>query len=266
MARVSIIMGIYNCAETLHTAIESILGQTYTDWKLIMCDDGSKDHTYNVAKGYQKRHPEKITLIQNEKNMGLNYTLNRCLEFADSEYVARMDGDDISLPTRLEKEVQFLDEHPEYAIVSCPMIYFNEQGDFMTGKGNGEVIINSIARTTPHCHAPCMVRKEAYDAVNGYTVAKKRLRMEDWDLWIRMYAKGFRGFNLQEPLYKMFDGRDAYKRRAFKFRVNEARMSAFATKELHLSPTNYVYCLRPFLVWMLPSPVYNYLHKRKTRG
>ncbi len=263
--RVSIIMGIYNCASTLPRAIDSILNQTYDGWKLIMCDDGSADDTYAVAAEYQERYPERITLIQNEKNMGLNYTLNHCLKYADTEYIARMDGDDISLPARLETEIRFLDEHPQYAIVSCPMIYFDEKGDSMTGKGNGEVDIRFISRGTPHCHAPCVVRKEAYDAVGGYTVAKKRLRMEDWDLWVRMYAKGYRGYNLREPLYKMFDGRDAYKRRAFKFRLNEARMSAFATKELHLSPVNYIYCLRPILVGLLPSPVYSYLHKRKGR-
>ena len=99
MAKVSIIMGIYNCAATLPEAIDSILAQTFPDWQLVLCDDGSKDNTYAVAKAYQERIPDKIILLQNEQNMGLNHTLNRCLQAATGEYVARMDGDDVSLPS-----------------------------------------------------------------------------------------------------------------------------------------------------------------------
>ena len=124
--RISILMGIYNCADALSEAIDSILKQTYTEWKLILCDDGSSDNTYQIAEHYREKHPDKIVLIKNNKNMGLNYTLNHCLEYADTEYVARMDGDDISLPNRFEEEIKFLDSNPQYALVSCPMIY---QGD-----------------------------------------------------------------------------------------------------------------------------------------
>ena len=92
---ISVIMGIYNCAGTLSEAIESILNQTITNWELIMCDDGSTDDTYNVAKEYALVHKEKIVLLKNKKNMGLNYTLNRCLSVAKGNYIARMDGDDL---------------------------------------------------------------------------------------------------------------------------------------------------------------------------
>ena len=92
--KVSIIMGIYNCADTLEEAVESILQQTYDDWELIMCDDGSMDSTYEIATRFSRQY-ENIIAFQNEKNMGLNYTLNKCLEKAKGEYIARMDGDDI---------------------------------------------------------------------------------------------------------------------------------------------------------------------------
>ena len=146
MVKVSIIMGIYNCATTLPEAIDSILAQTYSDWQLILCDDGSKDDTYVVAKAYQERWTNKIILLQNEENMGLNHTLNRCLRVATGEYVARMDGDDVSLPTRLEKEVAFLDAHPEYAIVSTPMIFFDENGNWGRSHAIQNVTLSSIAQ------------------------------------------------------------------------------------------------------------------------
>ena len=78
MAKISIIMGIYNCANTLPEAIDSILQQTYKDWEIVLCDDGSSDETYEVASDYQKQYPEKIILLRNESNTGLNHTLNRC--------------------------------------------------------------------------------------------------------------------------------------------------------------------------------------------
>lgn len=261
--RVSIIMGIYNCAKTLPEAIESLLTQTYQEWKLIMCDDGSSDDTYQIAERYSNKFPEKIFLIQNDRNMGLNVTLNHCLEYADTEYVARMDGDDISLPTRLEEEVKFLDAHPEYDFVSCPMIYFDEQGDFMWGKNSGEPALTEYVRGTPFCHAPCLVRRTAYLDVNGYTVSPKRIRVEDWDLWVRMRAAGHRGYNLSEPLYKMRDDRNAFSRRKMKYRLNESRVIVSAVKELHLSPLNYIWAIRPLAVGLLPNGIYQILHKVK---
>ena len=124
MVRISVLMGIYNCASTLVEALDSLENQTYKDFKIILCDDGSKDNTLQVAQDYAKRF-DNVIVIQNGRNKGLNYTLNHCLKYADTEYVARMDGDDISLPTRFEKEIAFLDAHPEYAVVSAPMIYFD---------------------------------------------------------------------------------------------------------------------------------------------
>ncbi len=265
MARVSIIMGIYNNSKTLSEAVDSIVDQTFTDWQLIMCDDGSVDDTYAIAQDYKNKYPDKIVLIKNDNNMGLNYTLNHCLQYADTEYIARMDGDDFSLPERLEKEVDFLDKHPEYAIVSTPMIYFDENGDFRVGIGRGEPDIKKIARGTPFCHAPCMVSRKAFKAVGGYSVSKKRLRVEDWDLWVRMYAAGFKGYNLSEPLYKMRDNRNAYSRRKFKYRFNESRVIALAVKELKLSKINYIWMLRPIAAGLAPKFIYNFVHRRNSK-
>lgn len=258
--RVSIIMGIYNCENTLDEAIQSLLDQTNQQWKLIMCDDGSKDNTYKKAKSYAEQY-ENIILIQNDKNMGLNYTLNHCLEYVDTEYVARMDADDISLPTRLEKEINFLDDHHEYAMVSTPMIYFDEHGYFRVGKGNGEVIKSDFIKGTPFCHAPCMVRSEAYRKVKGYTVAEKLLRVEDYHLWYKMYLNGYRGYNLKEPLYKMRDDRNAKNRRKYKYRINEANVKYLIVRDFNLSKINYIRVLKPLIVGLLPTFLYDFLHR-----
>lgn len=260
---VSILMGIYNCSNTLPEAISSILAQTYSNWELILCDDGSTDNTHDVAEYYRQQHPDKIVLLKNDRNMGLNHTLNHCLQHATGEYIARMDGDDISLPRRIEKELIFLQTHPEYSIVSCPMIYFDENGEWGKGTAIPYPEPKDFIAGTPFCHAPCMVRAEAYKTVGGYSEDKRTLRAEDYYLWFCMYAAGFRGANLSEPLYKMRDDENAYKRRKFKYALNEAYVRFSGYRMLKLPLRSYAYVLRPIAVNLLPKQLYRFLHHKK---
>ena len=263
MAKVTVIMGIYNCADTLGAALDSLLAQTFSDWNLVMCDDGSGDATYQIAEQYRAANPEKMTLIRNERNMGLNHTLNRCLALADGEYIARQDGDDLSAPTRFEKEAALLDARPDIAIVSTAMTFFDENGTWGQSRPTEFPQKTDFIAGTPFCHAPCMVRREAYEAVNGYSEEINYLRVEDYDLWVRMYARGFRGQNLPEPLYAMRDDRSAYSRRRFRYRINEARVHIQAARLLHLPARAYLYALRPIAVGLLPERAYRALHKKR---
>ena len=260
--RVSVILGIYNCASTLVEALDSLYAQTYQNFKIILCEDGSTDNTYQVAKDYAEKH-DNIVLIKNEKNMGLNHTLNRCLEYADTEYVARMDGDDMSLPIRFEREVKFLDEHPEYAVVSGPMIYFDEKGDFRTGRGRGEIKKEDFLHGSPICHAPCMARTEAFKSIGGYTVDNKLLRVEDYHLWFKLFAAGYKLFMLKEPIYKMRDDRNAFHRRTWQNRRNEAYVKHIGFKMIGMPWYAHVYCLRPIITYFMPRFIYNYFHFKK---
>lgn len=261
MARISVIMGIYNCASTLVEALDSLYAQTFQDFKIILCEDGSTDDTYDVAQRYASQH-DNIILLRNERNMGLNYTLNRCLELADTEYVARMDGDDISLPERFEKEISFLDNHPEYALVSCPMIHFDENGDFKIGKATPEPKEENFINGDTFCHAPVMIRREAYLAVGGYTVSKYLIRLEDQHLWLKLYQKGYRGYNLQDPFYKMRDDRNATLRRNFKTRRNEAYMRLKICKSFHLAWWHYPESIFvPLFKWLVPVKFYDMIHR-----
>lgn len=259
--RISVLMGIYNCASTLAEALDSLYAQTFQDFKIILCDDGSTDNTYEVAKHYADQH-DNIILIKNERNMGLNYTLNHCLEYADTEYCARMDGDDISLPTRFEKEIMFLDEHPEYAVVSVPMVYFDDNGDYRTGRGNGEVKAEDFIPGNPCCHAPCMARTAVFKAVGGYSVDSKLLRLEDYHLWFKIFAAGYRLYMLNEPLYKMRDDRNAVARRNWMNRRNEAYVKHIGYKMIGLPWWTQIYAIVPIIKYLMPNFVYNYFHYR----
>lgn len=260
--KISIIMGIYNCSSTLDEAINSLLNQTYKNWKLIMCDDGSTDDTYKLAKKYTEEYDNMI-LIKNETNMGLNYTLNHCLNYVDTEYVARMDADDISLPNRLEKELVFLEKNKQYTFVSSNMIYFDENGDWGKGNPKEKPLKSDFVHGTPFCHAPCMVRTNAYRNVDGYSENRWLLRVEDYHLWYKMYLAGYKGYNIKEPLYKMRDDRNAVSRRKYKYRINEAYVKYLSIKDFNLSKKNYIYILKPLIVGLLPTSIYVILHKKR---
>lgn len=259
--RISVLMGIYNCADTLEEALDSLYAQTYKGFKVILCDDGSTDNTYQVAADYACKH-DNIILIKNDKNIKLAGTLNNCLKYADTEYVARMDGDDISLPERFEKEINFLDKHPEYALVSCPMIYFDEDGDWMTGKAKAKPQKEDFSKGSLFCHAPMMMRTSVMNEIGGYTDEPWTLRIEDYYLWFKVYKAGYIGYNLKEPLYKMRDGRDAFSRRTPKVRWTAYKLSVKVKKSLGLKHP-YLSGYKDVLKIFVPSYVIKYLRRRK---
>ena len=263
--KVSVIMGIYNCEETLSDAVNCIVAQTFTDWELIMCDDGSTDGTLEKAAELRRMHPDKIILLKNEKNMGLNHTLNRCLKLASGSYIARMDGDDLCAPDRFEKELIVLENDPDTAIVSTDMEFFDENGVWGSIVYPDCPAARDFIKGSPFCHAPCMVRREAYEAVSGYSESPRLLRVEDYHLWMKMYKLGYRGRNIHEPLYRMRDDRNAYGRRKFKYRINEAYVKCLIVRELKLPLYDYVHALRPIIVGLLPPFVYDILHKKNLR-
>lgn len=262
---ISIIMGIYNCEKYLKQSVDSILNQTFEKWELIMCDDGSTDCTYEIALEYEKKFPNKIKVIKNEKNLGLNETLNKCFEISSGKYIARQDGDDISLPSRLEKEYDFLESHKEYALVSAKMSYFDEEGEWGVSKVKEIPNKNDFIKASPFAHAPVLIRREVLKEVNGYTVDKKLLRVEDYHLWFKIYSKGYKGYNINEVLYKMRDDKDAFKRRTLRNRLNEVRVKILGYKMLNIPIYKYIYCLRPIVIWLLPKKLYKFLHKRKLK-
>lgn len=266
--KISILMGIYNCASTLNEAIDSIIGQTYPNWEFIICDDGSQDHSYEIAKEYEKADPERFMVIKNSENKGLNATLNRCLKIATGEYVARMDGDDLCDPTRFQKEADFLNRHPEYAIVSTHMTTFDEDGDWGCIKTLEYPRVKDFPTHVPiFCHAPCMIRRSAFLDVKGYTEDKRLLRVEDYHLWYKFYAKGYKGYNIQEPLYKMRDDRNALHRRTPQARFNGIYATFIGFKMVHIPKWMYIYAVKNAVVEIIkiviPDTLYDAVHKKR---
>ncbi len=261
-AKVSIIMAAYNCSDTITDSIESILSQTFTDWEFIICDDGSTDDTYRIIKDYESKYPGKIIAIQNERNSKLPYSLNHCLRYATGKYIARMDGDDRSYPHRLETQYQFLEAHPEIDVVGAGMTCFD--GERITGERlpPKEPSPKLIGLGVPFFHATVMMKKSVYDSLGGYSLKDYVLRCEDVDLWIRFFAKGFKGANLQEALYYVREDLAASKRRNFKNALNASKTLFFGFSQNKYPLKQYIYVLKPIISVLIPQKI-KYLVNQK---
>lgn len=262
MNRVSVIMGAYNVEKTLRASIDSILNQTYNDWVFIICDDGSSDRTYEILLDYKKKYPDKFIILKNKRNRGLTYTLNHCLRYVRTEYVARMDADDISLPNRLFKQVLFLDNNSKYGLVGCATERFDENGVWKKCKTIKKPKPQTFYHSSGFVHPTILMRKSVLDLVNGYREAWFTNRCEDYDLWMRMYAKGIRGYNLSEILFQYYEGKDSFPKRKYKYRIGEAVMRAKGYAMLHLYPKGLIYVFKPLIIGLLPSSFVKNKHKK----
>lgn len=244
--KISILMGIYNCAPTLEEAIDSILNQTYTNWELILCDDCSTDDTFKIAESYKKQYPDKIILLKNEKNSKLAFTLNHCLEAATGEFVARMDGDDISVPERFEKQVAFLRSHPDIVLVGTAMQRFSDDGSL----GAIAYCEEYPDKDTPYKkglvfnHATIMAYRSVYNELGGYTVCPRTVRGQDMDLWFRFLAEGYQGANMSDPLYLVRENKDAIRRRSPKDRWITFQTELYGYSLLHYP---WLWYYKPFI-------------------
>lgn len=263
MATVDIIMAAYNEEKTVGAAIDSVLSQTYNDWRLLLCDDGSIDNTYKILKEYSAEYPGKIVAIGNDGNKGLTYTLNRLISVSSAKYIARMDADDRCKPERLEKQVAFLDSHPEYAMTGTAIEKFDEKGVFTTVKYPEKPNIMSFLWNSPFAHPSIMIRQDILIKLKGYRDELRTQRCEDYDLWMRMYEDGYQGYNIQEPLFEYYEGRYSYGKRKFKYRIAEMQTRFYGFRRLGLLPEGLLYVIKPILVGLVPAKIMVYIRRAK---
>lgn len=259
--KISVIMGIYNCEDTLAESIESVLNQTYSNWELIMCDDASVDNTYKIAEKYTDMD-KRIKVIKNIKNEGLAFSLNKCLEIADGQYIARHDSDDICILNRFEKQIQFMESN-NFAIVGSNVEYFDASGTW------GRHIIKQspdkldVFKQSMFSHPTILVKASVMREVNGYTVSDYTFRTEDYDLFSKIYAKGYLGYNIQEALLKVRRDKDAYKRRKFKYRIDESKCKYIAWKRLNISFKDIYVIVIPIIKGIIPKDIFRFYHNLK---
>ena len=260
MPKVSVIMSAYNCNNVIGKSIESILEQAFNDFEFIICDDGSTDGTYDIILKYADNDP-RIRIIKNKINVGLAQSLNKCIEYTSGEYIARQDADDYSHPERLMKQVAALDKNTQFDFVSSNVYLFEENQIWGVRRLKEFPLKKDFLWGNPFVHPATIFRKSAIMETSYYRVAKETKRVEDFDLFARMYSKGLRGYNLQEPLFYYCEDKSSYKKRKYTFRINEAIIRYKAFKALKLFPIGIIYVIKPLVVGIIPSMIMIKLHR-----
>lgn len=251
--KVSILMGVYNCEKTLAESIESIEKQTYKDWELIMCDDGSNDHTYEIALGYAQKN-EKIRLIKNNQNVGLAKTLNNCLNHASGDYILRHDGDDLMVVNRIEKQVEYMAAYPECDVCGSGAYLFDESGMWGLRQPVKYPNKDSMVLGSQFIHPTVIMKREKLLEVNGYSNNKiTKQRLEDYDLWLKFFEREFILHNIQEPLIYFREDKNSYTRKSRKFRLAETRARLDACKRLKIPYLKRILAFKPLIVMLVPK-------------
>lgn len=265
MPKVSIIMGVFNCKDKakLRKSVESIINQTYRNWEFVICNDGSSDDTHKFLDEI-KEMDSRIKIVSYKTNKGLAYALNYALKNSEGEYIARQDDDDYSESTRLEKEVHFLDRNPEYAMVGTAAVVYDDNGIWGDYPVEEKPTKKSFLWNNPFIHPVMMMRKEALEAVGGYRISKETRRCEDYDLFMRMYAKGYIGFNIQEMLYRYYkeNKRDS-KYRPMRVRLEEAKVRFIGYRKMNILLPGIFYVLKPIIIGLIPQKLFRVIEKRQ---
>ena len=186
---VSVVMSAYNAEDFIADAIRSILNQTYDNWKLIIINDCSSDNTSQIIERFSD-NDTRIKLIHNKENLGLTKSLNIGLKHAEGEFIARLDADDTSEPLRLEKQVNFLNTHPDTALVGSGGYLINNSGHKVSTINvisRESAIRRFMTRLNLFIHSSIMVRRRIIEDIGRYR--EKFRYAQDYDLILRVNDK-----------------------------------------------------------------------------
>lgn len=194
----------FNNEKTLLSAINSVLIQTYTDWELLLIDDGSTDNSCNIAREIAALD-KRITLLSDGHNRGLIYRLNEIIDLARGDYIARMDADDMMMPNRIEFQMDALLKDLSIDVIDCAVFTIDENNKPIGIRGNTPLVIESkrmVLKKSLLIH-PAIIAKKAWCQNNRYRDGFHRA--EDYELWCRTFEKS-KFSRIKAPLYLYREG------------------------------------------------------------
>lgn len=193
--KVSVVIPCYNAAEYLMEAVESVVAQTFTDWEIIIVNDGSTDSSLEIARQAEVRYFDRMIRVLDQPNAGVSAARNTAIRAADGEYILPLDADDKLAPEMLQKTVEYLDAHTDVSLCGSNFKHF---GMIDSSWKCGPFTLEAMCRnnTVGYC---TLYRKEVFERIGGY--AEDMIAYEDWDFWISALEYGFVGHILSEELF-----------------------------------------------------------------
>jgi glycosyltransferase involved in cell wall biosynthesis len=201
MPKVTLLLPVHNAAKTLARSIDSILDQTYIDWKLLILEDGSTDDSLTVAQGF---NDNRIQIISDCLHLGIVARLNQGIQLAESQYIARMDADDVAHPNRLKKQIEFLEVNPKVDLVGTAISVLNEKEKVVEKRifpvSHTEIIDKPWLKTISVAHPTWCGRKEWFRKWQY----REFIRNEDQELLLRAHHESTYA-NLPDVLLDYFE-------------------------------------------------------------
>ncbi|SNY15304.1 Glycosyltransferase involved in cell wall bisynthesis [Orenia metallireducens] len=200
MPKISVIMSVYNNQDYLRESIESIINQTYKDFEFIITDDCSTDNSVNIIREYTNKD-KRIIFVQNKENIGLTKSLNKMIEIASGEYIARMDGDDIAKLNRFEEQIKVFKENRDVDMVFSNVLLIDEKSNyicpsFRPNKLKKIIELMDIINYIPH--PTIMIKKDVLDNKGRYNPDFRT--GQDKELWERLIKKNTNFYYLRKIL------------------------------------------------------------------
>lgn len=268
---ISVLMAVYHSerAEYLDAALFSIWdNQILKPDEIILVEDGplSKE-LKDIIKKWKVRLCQKLTIVTNEVNIGLTKSLNKGLAFVTGDYIARMDSDDISMPERFQKQMEFFERHPDVDIVGGSLQEFDSTNDNLGIRHyprTNEDVLKYIHKASPLPHPAVMMRRKIFES--GLSYNEKYRTSQDIALWFNALTKGFRIANLDEIVLKFRRDGEVFKRRSKEKAKNEFEIYIKGIHNLYgLFSWRYVYPIARYLFRLLPIPMVKLIYGSNLR-
>jgi len=261
---VTVLMGVFNASPRLEHALRSVLQQTFRDFEFLIIDDGSTDESGDVLRRFATEDP-RIRVISHATNRGLGAVLRQGVEQARGALVARMDADDVSLPQRLERQVEFFRAHPDVDVAGSYALDVDAEGRGLRERRvpiSHERIVE-LVWSNPFIHTTVMFRRDAILSVGSY--AAELQRRQDYDLWFRCVRGGLRFANIPEPLVQYHFSDVTMRRNNVRATFDQVRIGLRGCRLVRAPLRAYVATCLPLLESALPPPLRRRILALKSR-
>ncbi len=246
---VSVIIACYNAEQYIDQCMSALVEQTYSNIEIIVCDDASKDGSLEKLNQWARKD-SRIKVLHNDTNLFAAATRNKCFKEAQGDYFCIQDVDDVSMPNRIEVLINEINSEDVNFVSSAAFIFYDDPNvsHGIMKMRNKYPTKNDFLWGISFIHPASIFNRQCIETVGGYRVSPETRRCQDYDLFMRLYAHGYKGKNINEILYRYRLDTDNYKRRTFEARLGEVKIRKKGYRELGIMmPWGWICAYKPIL-------------------